>query len=160
MKFANTLLAVRDIEKSKKFYYDVLGLEVTADFGANVTLNGWIALQTLNTWKSFIGKNNDEILFKNNACELYFEEDNIEAFIEKLDNNKDIEYIHTLIEHSWGQRVVRFYDLDNHIIEVGESLKAVARRFIDSGMSIEQTALRMDVPEEYIKQLINENEKI
>lgn len=154
MKYTSTLIAVKDIKKSKKFYYDILGLEVIADFGENVTLSGGIALQTVNTWKIFIGKNDDEIIFKNNTCELYFEEDDIDAFINKLSSIEYIKYIHPLLEHSWGQRAVRFYDLDGHIIEVGESLKAVARRFVDSGLTINQTAVRMDVPVEYIKTLI------
>ncbi|MEL7570820.1 MAG: VOC family protein [Eubacteriaceae bacterium] len=154
MKYISTLIAVKDMEKSKVFYHDVLGLEVAADFGANVILDGGISLQTAETWKNFIDKNEDEIVFKNKAYELYFEEDDIEAFIEKLNNNKEIEYINHLMEHSWGQRVVRFYDLDGHIIEVGESLKVVVKRFIDSGMTIKQTAVRMDVPMEYVKSLI------
>ena len=53
-------------------------------------------------------------------------------------------------EHAWGQRVVRFYDPDRHIIEVGENMKTVCKRFIDSGMTPEQTAERMDVPIEYV----------
>lgn len=40
MRYTSTLIAVSDIEKSKKFYHDVLGLDVIADFGANVTLTG------------------------------------------------------------------------------------------------------------------------
>lgn len=154
MKYISTLIAVKDMEKSKVFYHDVLGLEVTADFGANVILDGGISLQTADTWKSFINKNDDEIVFKNNASELYFEEDDIGAFIDKLRNIEYIKYVHPLMEHSWGQRAVRFYDLDGHIIEVGESLKVVVKRFIDSGMTIKQTAVRMDVPMEYVKSLI------
>lgn len=154
MQFSSILIAVKDMKKSKKFYYDILGLDVTADFGANVILDGGIFLQTAETWKNFIGKNEDEIVFENNACELYFEEDDIEAFIKKLSSIENIKYIHPLMEHSWGQRAVRFYDLDGHIIEVGESLKAVLRRFIDSGLSVEQTSVRMDVSAEYIKSLI------
>ena len=38
MKYAGTLIAVKDIEKSKLFYHDVLGLDVVSDFGENVTL--------------------------------------------------------------------------------------------------------------------------
>ena len=53
-------------------------------------------------------------------------------------------------EHSWGQRVVRFYDPDRHIIEVGENIKTVCRRFLDNGMTPEETARRMDVPVEFI----------
>ena len=40
MRYTSTLIAVSDIEKSKQFYHDVLGLDVIADFGANVTLTG------------------------------------------------------------------------------------------------------------------------
>ena len=31
-----TLIAVSDMDRSKQFYHDLLGLEVAADFGANV----------------------------------------------------------------------------------------------------------------------------
>ena len=37
-----------------------------------------------------------------------------------------IEYVHPVKEHGWGQRVVRFYDPDKHIIEVGENMKVVS----------------------------------
>ena len=150
MKFTSTLIAVSDLEKSKKFYHDVLGLDIIADFGANVTLTGGVVLQTLETWKKFINKDEEQIIFKNNSMELYFEEDDIDKFIEKLNKFKDIVFVHELIEHSWGQRVVRFYDLDMHVIEVGENIKMVVKRFIQSGLSIEETAVRMDVSVEFI----------
>ena len=49
-----------------------------------------------------------------------------------------------VIEHSWGQRVIRFYDLDGHIIEVGEDMKMVIKRFLDSGMTMEEVSVKMD----------------
>ncbi len=151
MDYRCTLLAVKDIEKSKEFYCSVLGLEVAADFGANVTLTGGIALQSLETWKGFISRKEDEILFANNASEIYFEEDDIEGFCEKLESSGKIEYIHRLHEHSWGQRVVRFYDPDMHVIEVGENISLVVRRFYESGLSEEDIASRMDVPLDFVK---------
>ena len=150
MKFTSTLIAVSDLEKSKRFYQDVLGLDIIADFGANVTLTGGVVLQTLETWNQFINKNEEQIIFKNNSMELYFEEDDMDKFIEKLNKFKDIVFVHELIEHSWGQRVVRFYDPDMHVIEVGENIKMVVKRFIQSGLSIEETAVRMDVSVEFI----------
>ena len=51
----------------------------------------------------------------------------------------------TILEAGWGQRSIRFYDLDGHIIEVGENMKMVVKRFLDSGMSMEETSKRMDV---------------
>ncbi len=158
MKYQATLLSVSDIDKSKQFYKNVLGLNVTSDLGANATLTGGIALQTLDTWKEFIHKKDSEIIFENNAIELYFEEDDIDSFVEKLKNIKDIVYVHPSKEHPWGQRVVRFYDLDKHIIEVGENMAIVTKRFFDSGRSIEEIAIRMNVPVEYVNLYLNKKE--
>ena len=50
----------------------------------------------------------------------------------------------------WGQRVVRLYDPDRHILEIGENMKAVCRRFRDQGMTPEQIAARMEVPLKFV----------
>ena len=151
MKFLNPLIVVSNMEKSKLFYYEVLGLKVIEDFGANITLTGGIALQTKDSWSTFIHKEDSEIVFGGNESELYFEEDDFDSFIKRLNNMRDINYVHSMVEHSWGQRVVRFYDPDRHIIEVGENMIKVVRRFLDSGLSIEETSIRMDVPLDYVK---------
>jgi len=39
-----------------------------------------------------------------------------------------------------------------HIIEVGESMESVARRFLSKGLSIEETAKRISMPEEFVNQ--------
>ena len=148
MKLKAPLLIVRDIEKAKKFYHEVLGLHVIMDFGANVTLTGGISLQTEESWKEFIKQ---EITYGGNDTELYFEENNFDEFIQMLEKRKDISYIHTIMEHKWGQRVIRFYDLDQHIIEVGENIKSVCKHFIESGMTEEKVAERMDVPIKFVQ---------
>ena len=149
MKFKAPMLVVTNMENSKKFYKEVLGLRVTADFGANVTLTGGVSLQTADSWAEFINQPEDEFGWGGNVFELYFEEDDLDAFIEKLSKMK-IHYLHDLKEQPWGQRAVRFYDPDSHIIEVGEPLKAVCLRFIAQGMTPEQVANRMDVPQRLI----------
>ena len=53
-----------------------------------------------------------------------------------------------------GQRVVRFYDLDGHIIEVGEEMKTVVERFLHSGMTLEEVSVRMDVSVEDLTKLL------
>lgn len=146
MNYTCTLLAVGDIERSKRFYQSLLGLEVTADFGANVTLSNCVALQTLESWKAFLERDDSEILFGGNAAELYFEEADMDGFLTKLAACPDVQYVHEPKEHAWGQRVVRFYDPDRHIIEVGEAMSAVTRRFYERGMAPQQIARRMDVP--------------
>jgi len=147
MKLNNPLLVVRDMDKSIEFYKNVLGIHVIMDFGANKTLTGGLSLQTLESWKAFI--DTDNISFGSNSMEVYFEEDNFDKFIERL-KGCNVEYVHPVREHSWGQRVVRIYDPDRHIIEIGENIKMVCRRFLNNGMTAEQVAERMDVPMEFV----------
>ncbi len=117
MKLRNILIVVKDIEKSKQFYHDLFGLDVLLDNDGNVILTEGLVLQDKNIWKQFIEK---DIIPENNSCELYFEEQNIEGFIEKLEKlYPSIRYVNRLTTHSWGQKVIRFYDLDGNLIEVG-----------------------------------------
>ena len=117
MRLRNILIVVKDIEKSKHFYHDLFGLDVLLDNDGNVILTEGLVLQDEQIWKKFIEK---DIIPKNNSCELYFEEPNIEVFVEKLERlYPSIQYVNKLMTHSWGQKVVRFYDLDGNLIEVG-----------------------------------------
>ena len=147
MKIKNPLLVVRDIDKSAEFYKKVLGLRVIMDFGANKTLTGGLALQTIESWREFIGT--DEVSFGGNSSEVYFEEDDFDEFADKL-KACEVEYVHPVKEHAWGQRVVRIYDPDRPIIAVGENLQTVCTRFLNSGMPSAQAAERMGVPLKFV----------
>ena len=121
MKLKNILIVVEDIEKSKQFYHDLFGLDVVLDNDGNVILTEGLVLQDKKIWKTFLGK---EILTKSNSCELYFVEPEIEVFVEKLEKlYPSIQYVNRLMTHSWGQKVIRFYDLDGNLIEVGTPMK-------------------------------------
>ena len=116
MKLKNIMIVVKDIEKSKQFYHDLFGLEVILDNEGNVILTEGLVLQEKEIWERFIDK---EIVSKSNSCELYFEERDIEEFALKLERlYPTIEYFNRLMTYSWGQQVIRFYDLDGHLIEV------------------------------------------
>ena len=117
MKLKNILIVVKDIEKSRKFYHDLFGLDLVLDNNGNMILTEGLVLQDEKIWKRFLDR---DIVPKSNSCELYFEERDIESFIEKLERlYPTLEYINPLMTHSWGQRVIRFYDLDGNLIEVG-----------------------------------------
>ena len=117
MKLKNVLIVVKDIEKSRKFYHDLFGIDLVLDNDGNMILTEGLVLQDEKIWKSFLDR---DIVPKSNSCELYFEEQDIESFVEKLEKRyPDIEYVNRLMTHSWGQRVIRFYDLDGNLIEVG-----------------------------------------
>ena len=116
MKLRNILLAVKDIEKSRQFYHELFGLQTVLNSEGNMILTEGLVLQDEKIWREALGK---EIIPENNFCELYFEEPEIEAFICKLETQyPSIQYVNRLTEYSWGQKMVRFYDLDGNLIEV------------------------------------------
>ena len=109
MKLRNVLIVVSDIEESINFYRDLFGLQVVLNNDGNVIMTEGLVLQDKNIWKDFLEK---DVVPQNNMTELYFEE--------KLNNSRyEIQYVNELMEHSWGQKMVRFYDLDGNLIEVG-----------------------------------------
>ncbi|WP_028044676.1 VOC family protein [Candidatus Stoquefichus massiliensis] len=153
MKYKNTLLVVNDMSRSKYFYRHVLNLKVLFDYRGRTTLSSGIILESYELWKELIHKPEEEIISQNNACELYFETEDIDQFMQTL-VEFNVPLVHPLKEHTWGQRTVRFYDPDGHIIEVGESMKKVAKRFLGQGFSYEEIAKLMHVPLDYIEEIL------
>ena len=151
MQKASFLLVVDNIQKSRIFYENVLFQDVLFDFGANITFSGGFSLQAKDVWCEFISVTEDEILKNTKNMEVYFEEDDFDAFITHLQACDDITYVHAIREYPWGQRVVRFYDPDHHIIEVGESMESVAKKLFNQGLSLEEVAERTQHPIEFVK---------
>ena len=117
MKLKNVLIVVKNIERSRAFYHDLFGLELILDNDGNMILTEGLVLQEEKYWRESLAR---DIVPENNACELYFEEPNIEEFIERLEKYyPEVKYVNRLMTHSWGQKVIRFYDPDGNLIEVG-----------------------------------------
>lgn len=90
MKYEGVCIAVKDINLSRKFYQDLFGLEVFQDYGINISFRGF-SLQQDFDWLLDIPK--ESIIDKPNNMELYFEEDDFDAFIGKLQQRNDIQYL-------------------------------------------------------------------
>lgn len=149
MRLKNILIVVENIERSKKFYDALFGLKVLADFDGNVVLTEGLALQDRSVWERLIQK---KVVPGDSDAELYFEENNMDAFIKKLELYPDpIHYLNKPMEHDWGQRVVRIYDPDGHVIEVGEAMDFVARRFFEAGMSLEEVSVKTQLPLDQVR---------
>lgn len=102
MKLKNVLIVVKDIEKSKQFYHDLFGLDVILDNDGNMILTEGLVLQDEKIWRKSLGK---DIIPENNSFELYFEEQDIDAFIKKLERSyPSIQYVNKLMTHSWGAK--------------------------------------------------------
>lgn len=118
MKLKNILIVVDDIETSILFYKELFGLDVILDSDGNVILTEGLVLQDRKIWEAFIER---EVTYGHHDAELYFEENDLDAFQDKLDHcSFAIEYVNRIMHHSRGQRVIRIYDPDHHVIEIGE----------------------------------------
>lgn len=96
----NILIVVKNIEKSKQFYHDLFGRNTILDQDGNMILTEGLVLQDEKIWKQFLQK---DVIPENNSCELYFEEEQIEEFVKKLEKlYPDTKYVNRLMTHSWG----------------------------------------------------------
>lgn len=147
MKLNNSSIAlfVKDIEVSKAFYHNTLYLEIEFDFGKNIIFNGGVAIWEINPNHIIPSTLGENILNGNsNRFELYFETENLEEVFIPL-KAANIHFLHEIHEENWGQRTIRFFDPDNHLIEIGESISCFIKRMLDSGLTKEQVSAKTGV---------------
>lgn len=117
MKLKNVMIVVKDIERSKQFYKKLFGLDVVLEQEGNVILTERLVLQEAKIWENTI---NQKVQFQNHAMELYFEERNFTEFLEKLEHYEEtVRYAGPVTEYPWGKKILRMYDPDGTLIEVG-----------------------------------------
>jgi catechol 2,3-dioxygenase-like lactoylglutathione lyase family enzyme len=143
------MIVVTDIEKSKEFYKNILCEEIAQDLGTYVVFKGGFSMMSQTQWETATEKETSRIIYNGCNFELYFEEDEIETFIK---NHSSLKVFTPLIETPWGQRCVRIFDPDNHIIEIAESMKAVVKRFLLQGLSAEEASKKSMMPLEFVKE--------
>jgi catechol 2,3-dioxygenase-like lactoylglutathione lyase family enzyme len=156
MKYICSLITVSDIKRSRDFYENLLNQKVKYDFGENVTFHGDFAIHLQSHFKALIdGK---EIKHGGNNFELYFEYDNVEQIVTLLRDN-NVSFVHDIREQPWRQKVVRFYDPDDNIIEIGESLEYLAFRLNNEGLSREQISETIHMPIPFVNESIEKYNK-
>lgn len=116
MGLKNVLIAVADIEESKKFYKEIFGLYLIRDFGDNVMLSEGLVLQSKSTWHKVLKSD----VSVGNSFELFFEEYNFDEFVLSLKEKEGVKLIGDIYENTWGRRCIRLLDPDGHLIEVAE----------------------------------------
>lgn len=154
IQFHSNVLFVRDIERSRNFYEDLLECELSENMGTNVSYTCGISLWQIageHVIPQSLGV--ESVFGKSNRQELYFESDSPYEIEERL-LATDVVFLHRLHEESWGQQTIRFFDPDGHLIEVGEPLAVFLQRFYDKGMSIEQIEQKTTVPARDIRKIL------
>lgn len=155
IRYVCPLITVKDIEKSKEFYENVLKQEIELDLGENVAFKGGFAIHDVEHFQNLTGKSLSKNVSKD-FMEFYFELNEIEELESKLES-LNIEFVHKIQEQPWGQRVMRFYDPDNYIIEVGEPLEFVVKRFAACGFSLEEISEKSSMPVEFVKIVLDQD---
>lgn len=46
----------------------------------------------------------------------------------------NLHWLHEIREYPWGQRDIRVYDPDNHIVEIAEDMNTIIKRFLNQDM--------------------------
>ncbi len=156
LKFDAPLIVVDDMARSRYFYEQLLGQKVKFDFGQNVPFEGF-SIHLKSHFQSLLGDVAQyPVAPKAHWGELYFETDELEPIQQRL-NEAGVEFIHPVREQPWGQRVMRFYDPDGHIVEIGETMEAVVWRFHEQGLSIDSISQKSSMPREFIENVIKEH---
>ena len=101
MHYGGVLFVSSDLHKTEDFYWRVLGLRKISDFGSNITLKGGIFFQSVESWAQFLQKPQKDIRLQHHAAELFFEEDDMEAFLQVLNDN-NVTLVHEMYTHDWG----------------------------------------------------------
>lgn len=148
MRLKNYLLVVEDIEASKKFYREVFGLETVSSAEGSAVLSSSLVLQERGIWEAMLG---EKVSLGHLSCELYFETEDLESFWKRLHAcAKAPRIVSEMGERAWGQKRLRIFDPDLHLIEIAESPHAVIRRLFKSGMSIGEIAQKTGSTEEEV----------
>lgn len=119
MKYICPLMVVEDVNRSMFLYEKILKQKVKADHGENVVFEGDFVIHQKTHFQSLI--HHYPIKKCSHHFELYFEEENLEE-IERILKENHFEFIHQIEEQPWKQRVLRFYDYDQNVIEIGEPI--------------------------------------
>lgn len=135
MTYICALIVVEDIKRSRFFYESLLQQNVKLDFGENITFHGDFAIHQRSHFQELIRHPVNR--GRHNSCELYFEHNDLEDLHETL-KQEGIHLLHPPVEQPWRQRVMRFYDYDENLIEVGESMEHVALRLSREGLKTEE----------------------
>ncbi|MDE7398505.1 MAG: glyoxalase/bleomycin resistance/dioxygenase family protein [Oscillospiraceae bacterium] len=138
MRYCNTLIAVKDMERSLQFYKNLFNQEIVVDLGWCKTLTCGLTLQE--HFDEVAGFQPDTMKYRSNTMELYFETEDFEEFISLLRKYPDVELLHEPKTFPWLQRGVRIFDPNGHLIEISESMYSVAQRQFKQGKSVEETA--------------------
>ncbi len=158
-KYHSSVFFVSDVEKSKKFYTNILGQKIESDFGRCVIFIGGFSIWDRRYAHKIMGLPDKDISINKKDAELYFEIEELDSLSITLKNEKT-EFVHDIIEQPWAQKCFRIYDPDNHIIEFAEPMTATIKRLYDKGLTHNQIAKKSLMPVELVLDVIGKIDSV
>jgi catechol 2,3-dioxygenase-like lactoylglutathione lyase family enzyme len=120
MKHVDTIVMVEDIQVSKAFYLDVIGLEVLHDWNAMVVFQERFAIHQAD--RLLPEAETARFVLKGAQGHanviVYFETDDLQRTFDEL-RSKGVTFVHGIVQLP-QQRIFRVADPDGHILEIGE----------------------------------------
>ena len=157
IKFHSTEIMTEEFEQMKSFYQNILQQEIEFDFGNCIGFKNGLSLWKLNEEYPIamkLGRTFDKSGNKN--LEICFETDDFELVVENLNKYK-LKYLHQETEELWGQQTIRFYDPENNLVEIGETISCFVKRFRNLGMSAEEVSKKTTVSVEMVNEICQKN---
>jgi catechol 2,3-dioxygenase-like lactoylglutathione lyase family enzyme len=153
LKYVSAVIFVKDIQVSKEFYTKIFQQEIQYDFGKNVTFKSGFTIWELREDHEIYLNLFSNHQAKNNYFELYFETEELDEIISMIKENQ-MKIFHDVKEEPWGQRTIRVFDPDDHMVEIGESMQGFIRRLKES-MSDEEVSQKTGVSIDDIRKLLS-----
>lgn len=153
MRLHSPVLVTSDLERLRRFYTETLGLGVRDDFGACVVLSCGLSL-----WQPGPGHPVQPQISAGagHGFELCFEADSVAEFerVSSAMTTSGARLLHPVREEAWGQRTLRVFDPDGHLLEWGESIPCFVRRLHGSGLDVAAVARRTGVAIDAVERML------
>ncbi|MCF8225933.1 MAG: VOC family protein [Bacteroidales bacterium] len=154
LQFHSSVLFCSNLKKQREFYEKFLEQKVKQDYGRCVVFASgftlWSPAEEYPVSKE-LGYTYEPL--GNRNLELCFETDSFEDAVEKV-LMSDLRILHNVTEEPWGQYTIRFYDPEGNLVEIGETLKSMAKRMRLDGMSEDEIAGKSGLDKSFVIKLL------
>lgn len=158
LQHCTPVLFVKDAIKARDFYRDVLGMtEIMNNGDLNFMFREGFAIwqiMDVNIIPQKLGMEKITDASATSRFEICFETSDLNSVYKKV-KEAGVKFLHEINTELWGQQTIRFYDMDGHLIEVGESMPTfLTRIYEEEGKDIDATAKRTYMPKEALIQIL------
>jgi catechol 2,3-dioxygenase-like lactoylglutathione lyase family enzyme len=154
LKLSSFVLFVSDVGASKDFYSRTLRQEIAMEIGdINIGFKNGLALWDKKYATNVIFGKESANKGDKHDLEVYFETDDIDAVHDGL-KASGVDFVHGITTQPWQQRVLRFYDPDRFIVEVGETMPNVIKRLKAEGLRDDEIAAKTSMPIEAVRAML------